>query len=195
MCSYIISNFLFLSYSAEFQIFKGQDATQRIPFQMHWRACCMTLDKVKCSQYPPITMPHDKEAFFYVHPLRPGDTYSSITQAIPVESGKCVKGIVIISNLSELESKFWTTPYAIDEALLPLYLVGVEDGQLLLQKVQPQQPLPLKVGPVQPKCSRVQLDHPEALHIRFIPKSGGKLMDFLGSTGIKCLHKQPVSCI
>ena len=142
---------------------------------MPWYACCLTLDKVKCLQYPLSTASSDKEALFYVCPLKEGDTYASIVKTIPlsVKNSKCIKGIVIICNRPD--SKFWSTPYTSDEPLLPLYVVGVEDGRLLLQKVQPQQSPSLKAGSVQPHGSGVQLDKPEAVYIRFMPVSGGKL--------------------
>ena len=139
------------------------------------QACCLTLDRVRCLHSPLDAAPIDNEAFFYVYSLKPGDTYASIVMAIPVnvKRSKCIKGIMIICYQKELSHSLFTTSYASDEALLPLYFVPVEHGQLLLPKVQPQQPLSVKAGSVQGAAA--QLDNPEALHIKFIPKSGGKL--------------------
>ena len=161
--------------TAAFKIFKGQEILQQIPFQMVLPAGCLTLDRVRCLHSPLDAAPTDNEAFFYVHSLKPNDTYTSIVMAIPVnvKRSKCIKGIIIISYQMELSHRFFATSYVSDEALLPLYFVPVEHGQLLLPKVQPQQPLSVKAGSVQGAV--VQLDNPEALHIKFIPKSGGKL--------------------
>ena len=139
------------------------------------QACCLTLDRVRCLHSPLDAAPTDNEAFFYVHSLKPGDTYASIVMAIPVNvrNSKSMKGIMIIFYRMELSPKFFATSHASDEALLPLYFVQAEHGQLLLPKVQPQQPLSVKAGSVQGAAA--QLDNPEALHIKFIPKSGGKL--------------------
>ena len=122
---------------------------------MPW-ACSLTLDRVKCLHGPFTAAPTDFEPFFYVHPVEPEDTYASIVRTLPlnVKSSKSIKGIVIICNLMKLNQTFWSTPLASNEACLPLYIVEVEHGQLLLPKVEPQQ----------------------ALHIRFIPRSGGKLI-------------------
>lgn len=150
---------------------------ETIPFQMPWRACCLTLDRIKCSQILPCAASSDCEAFFYVHHLKQGDTYASIVKTIPlnVMKSKCIKGIVIIYNQLKLTTLFSKTPYASDEALLALYIVRFEHGQLLLQRLQPLQTLPVKAGSVQPQNAGVQLQQPEALHIRFTPKCGGKL--------------------
>lgn len=144
---------------------------------MDWRACCLTLDRVRYLHSPLDAAPTNKEAFFYVHSLKPGDTYASIVMAIPVNvrNSKSIKGIMIIFYRMELSPKFFATSNASDEALLPLYFVQAEHGQLLLPKVQTQQPLSVKAGSVQPQGAAVQPDNPEALHIRFIPKLGGKL--------------------
>lgn len=122
----------------------------------------------------PNTAPSD-EAFLYLHTDMEQDSYTAITMAIPPEviNSKCLKGIVLLSHSKAVGATFWPTPYMTNEELLPIYLVGVEDGLLLLQKVQPQQPL--KVGPVQAQGSEVQLNIPKAVHIRFMPVSGGKL--------------------
>ena len=160
--------------TAAFKIFKGQEILQQIPFQMVWHACCLTLDRVRCLHSPLDAAPTDNEPFYYVHSLKPGDTCASIVMAIPVSvrNSKSMKGIIIFYRM-ELSPKFFATSYASDEALLPLYFVPVEHGQLLLPKVQPQQPLSVKAGSVQGAAA--QLDNPEALRIKFIPKSGGKL--------------------
>lgn len=144
---------------------------------MIWGACCLTLDRVRCLHSPLDAAPTDNEAFFYVHSLKPEDTYASIVMTIPVnvKKSKCIKGILIICYQMELSPSFFATSYANDEAPLPLYFVQVDHGQLLLPKVQLQQPLSVKAGSVQPQGAAVQLDNPEALHIKFIPKSGGKL--------------------
>lgn len=157
------------SLSAEFQLYKGQNTLIKIPFQMHWRACCLPLGRVKVFQIPPKPAPNDED-FIFVYTLQQGDTYASIVREIPPN----VKGIVISNYSKEVCPAFWPVQYVRDEALLPLYLVGVEQ-ELLLQKMQPQQPsLPL-VGPVPAQDSGMPMEMPEAVHIRFRPVSGGEL--------------------
>lgn len=136
--------------------------------------CSLTLDKVKCLHGPFAAAPTDFEPFFYVHLVEREDTYASIVRMLPpnVKSSKSFKGIVIICNQMKLNPTIWTTPS--DEPCPPLYIVEVEHGQLLLPKVQPQQPPFVKADSVQPQGAGVHLGNAEALHIRFIPKSGGK---------------------
>ena len=147
-----------------------------IPFQMPWQACGLTLDRVKCLHYPLNAAPSANEVFFYVHPLKQGDTYASIQKTIPVnvKSSNCFKGIVIICNKLELDPTFWADLDTRAEILVPLYLVEDEHQQFLLKRVQPQQPPSRKAGLVQSQAAQVQLDKPDALYIRFIPESGGK---------------------
>lgn len=146
-----------------------------IPFEMHWRACCLTLDRVTRLQYPLSTAHSYTEPFFYVHSLKQEDTYATMVKTIPLNmrSSKCFKGIVIICNEPNVGQLFSTTQYTSDETLLPLYVVQVEHVQLLWQTLQAQQPPTVKA--VESQSEGVQLDNSEALHIRFIPKSGGKL--------------------
>lgn len=139
---------------------------------MHWRACCLTLDRAKCLQYLPNTTSSDQEPILYVHPLVEGDTYDAIIKSIPpnVESSDCFKGIVLINYSQGVLPRFWG-PYASNEAPQPLYLVGVEHAKLFLQKAQPKQPQ-APYGPVQAQGSK---QSEEALNIRFVPASGGEL--------------------
>lgn len=149
---------------------------QPIPFQMLWPACCLTLDRVRCLHSSLDAAPTDNEAFFYVHSMKPGDSYASIVKAIPVnvKSSTSIKGMIICYQM-ELSPSFFATSYASDEALLPLYFVENRHEQMLLPKVRPQQRLSVEAGSVQPQGAAAQPDNPEALHIKFMPKSGGKL--------------------
>ena len=158
---------------------------------MLWPAGCLTLERVKCLHSPLDAAPTDNEAFVYVHSQKPGDTYASLVRAIPVDvkNSTSIKGIVIIYYQMERSPRFFGTSYASDEALLPVYFVQVKHGQLLLPKVQPQQPLSVTAGSVQPQGAVVQLDNPEALHIKFIPKSGGKLTHHYKIVNMKSWRK------
>lgn len=170
--------FLLYYPTAEFQIFKGQNIPHTIPFQMPWWTCSLTLDRVKCLHEPLAAASTDFEAFFYVHHVKPEDTYESIVRTLPlyVKNSKSIKGIVIICNQMKLNKMLWTTPFASDEEHLPLYIVQVEHRQWLFPEVRPQQLESVKADSLQPQGAGVHLDNPEALHIRFVPRSGGKLI-------------------
>ena len=156
--------------SAEFQLYKGQNALIRIPFQMHWCACCLPVGRVKVLQIPPNTAAND-EQFICLYNVQQGDTYASIVKDIPQN----VKGIVISNYSKEVGRALWSMPYASNETLLPLYLVGVEHGKLLLQNIQPQQPSSPQAGPVPAQDSGIPMEMLEAVCIRFMPASGGEL--------------------
>ena len=141
---------------------------------MDWRACCLTLDRVKCFQYP-CNSAFSDEAFIYMHPLKQEDTYTSVVEAIPhmMKSSKCLKGILLSTDSEGVCTSFWPTPYQNSEVLLPIYIVGIEHGQLLWQKM-PQQPSLQQVCPDQAHAVQTEPANPEAYYVRFRPLSGGK---------------------